>query len=89
MPAADLASLPPITPTADVPVSPSRWYLVAPDSDDGWANTCRLEHLAHEIAEHVACGRFDQAAKLTAELADAVRAMRDSPLGLLIGQPGR
>jgi hypothetical protein len=79
MPAADL----------DVPVSPSRWYLVAPGSDDDWAIARHLENLAHEIAEHVACERFDQAAKLTDELADAVRAMRDSPLGLLIGKPLR
>lgn len=44
-----------------------------------------LESVAHYIAEHLACGRFDQAAKLIDELADAVRAVRDSPLARLAG----
>jgi hypothetical protein len=37
-----------------------------------------LKHMAAELAEHIAADRFDRAAKLIDELADAVRAVRDS-----------
>jgi hypothetical protein len=39
-----------------------------------------LKHLLAIIAQHIGAGRFDQAAKLIDELADTVRAVRDSSL---------
>jgi hypothetical protein len=38
------------------------------------------ELVVAELAEHIAASRFDRAAKLIDELADQVRAVRDSPL---------